>query len=46
MNKNEDVIETLDIEMLAEIVLEDEAANNPDPDTIDVELLEVEGVSE
>lgn len=41
-----DVVENLDIELLAEAMIEDECANDPDPDTIIVEDMEVEGASE
>lgn len=45
MEEKNDLIEELDLEKLAEMALEDECANDPDPDTINVQNI-IEGVAE
>ena len=45
MEEKNDVVEELDLEKLAEMALEDESANDPDPDTIDVQNM-IEGIAE
>lgn len=46
MDEKEDVVEELNLEEIAEAILEDEAAEYQDPDTIDIENLKVEGASQ
>lgn len=42
----EDIIENLNLDEIAEAMLEDEMANDGNPDEIDTENLEVEGTVE
>lgn len=44
MDENENNIEQLDLELIAQQILEDEQANDPDPDTLGFNG--VEGASE